>query len=177
VEEQISLVQRGKVQPADFFLSEAEYLHRREAIVHIYINEERQEGKHCPDLTPREAFEKFHGDEPRIRLSSSCRHLLATHKMRVCSGRNGISFRFGKERFTYKSYETGKFRGEELIVWLSVGLTSRLNRSIYIAHFTGDRANTESKRLREWLRLCRAIGSRIHNRLSGKPRLTTELQR
>jgi hypothetical protein len=50
-------------------------------------------------------------------------------------------------------------------------------RSIYIAHFTSDRANTESKRLREWFRLCRATGSRIHNRLSGKPRLTTELQR
>jgi septal ring factor EnvC (AmiA/AmiB activator) len=35
-----------------------------------------------------------------------------------------------------------------------------------IAHFTDDRANTESKGLREWLRLCRATGSRIHNRLS-----------
>ena len=49
-------------------------------------------------------------------------------------------------------------------------------RSIYIAHFTGDRANTELKGLRERLRLCRATGSRIHNRLSGKPRLTTESQ-
>src|SRR4029077_11833038 len=32
----------------------------------------------------------------------------------------GISFRFGKEQFTYKSRETGALRGEELIVWFNV---------------------------------------------------------
>jgi hypothetical protein len=119
VQEQLSLVRRGKAQPEDFFLSEAEYLKRLEAIVRIY-NEERQEGKYCPGLSPREAFEKFHGEEPRIRLGRSCRHLLATHKMRVRSGRNGISFRFGREQFSYKSRETGALRGEELIVWFNV---------------------------------------------------------
>jgi hypothetical protein len=119
VQEQLSLVRRGKAQPEEFFLSEAEYLKRLEAIVRMY-NEERQEGKYCPGLSPREAFEKFHGEEPRIRLGPSCRHLLATHKMRVRSGRNGISFRFGKEQFTYKSRETGALRGEELIVWFNV---------------------------------------------------------
>jgi hypothetical protein len=119
VQEQISLVRRGKAQPADFFLSETEYLHRLSVIVDRY-NNERQDGKYCPGLSPREAFEKFHGEEPRIRLSGSSRHLLATHKMRVRSGRNGISFRFGKEQFTYKSYETGRLRGEELIVWFNV---------------------------------------------------------
>ena len=40
--------------------------------------------------------------------------------MRVRSGRNGISFRFGQEQFTYKSRETGELRGEELIVWFNV---------------------------------------------------------
>jgi hypothetical protein len=119
VQEQLSLVRRGKAQPEDFFLSEADYLKQLEAIVRIY-NNERQEGKYCPGLSPREAFEKFHGEEPRIRLGSSCRHLLATHKMRVRSGRNGISFRFGKEQFTYKSRETGALRGEELIIWFNV---------------------------------------------------------
>ena len=119
VQEQLSLVRRGKAQPEDFFLSEAEYLQRLSVIVDRY-NNERQEGKYCPGLSPKEAFEKFHGDEPRIRLGASCRHLLATHKMRVRSGRNGISFRFGKEQFTYKSKETGKLRGEELIVWFNV---------------------------------------------------------
>jgi hypothetical protein len=119
VQEQLALVRRGKAQPADFFLSEAEYLQRLSVIVDRY-NNERQEGKYCPGLSPREAFEKFHGQEPRIRLSGSCRHLLATHKMRVRSGRNGISFRFGKEQFTYKSRETGALRGEELIVWFNV---------------------------------------------------------
>ena len=119
VQEQISLVRRGKAPPDGFFLSEVEYLRRLEAIVRIY-NEERQEGKYCPGLSPREAFEKFHGNEPRILLGPSCRHLLASHKMRVRCGRNGISFRFGSEQFTYKSYETGRLRGEELIVWFNV---------------------------------------------------------
>jgi hypothetical protein len=119
VQEQLSLVRRGKAQPEDFFLSEPEYLKRLEAIVRIY-NEERQEGKYCPGLSPREAFEEFHGEEPRIRLGASCRHLLATHKMRVRSGRNGISFRFGKEQFTYKSFETGRLIGQELIAWFNV---------------------------------------------------------
>jgi hypothetical protein len=119
VQEQISLVRRGKAPPEDFFLSEGEYLQRLSVIVERY-NNERQEGKYCPGLSPREAFEKFHGEEPRIRLSGSSRHLLATHKMRVRSGRNGISFRFGKEQFTYKSYETGKLRGQEWIVWFNV---------------------------------------------------------
>jgi hypothetical protein len=119
VQEQLSLVRRGKAQPEDFFLSEAEYLKRLESIVRIY-NEERQEGKYCPGLSPREAFEKYHGEEPRIRLGASSRHLLASHKMRVRSGRNGISFRFGKVQFSYKSRETGALRGEELIVWFNV---------------------------------------------------------
>ena len=83
-------------------------------------NNERQEGKYCPGLSPKEAFEKFHGEEPRIRLGPSSRHLLASHKMRVRCGRNGISFRFGKEQFTYKNYETGKLIGEEVIAWFNV---------------------------------------------------------
>ena len=119
VQEQLSLVRRGKAHPEDSFLSEADYLQRLGIIVERY-NTEGQEGKYCPGLSPKEAFEKFHGEEPRIRLDRSCRHLLATHKMRVRSGRNGISFRFGREQFTYKSRETGELRGQELIVWFNV---------------------------------------------------------
>ena len=119
VQQQISLVRRGKAEPSEFFLSETEYLRRLDVIVERY-NNERQEGKYCPNLSPKEAFEKFYGDEPRIRLGSSSRHLLASHKMRVRSGRNGISFRFGKEQFTYKSWKTGELVGEELIAWFNV---------------------------------------------------------
>jgi hypothetical protein len=119
VQKQISLVRGGKAEPSEFFLSEAEYLRRLGVIVERY-NNERQEGKYCPGLSPKEAFEKFHGEEPRIRLGPSSRHLLASHKMRVRCGRNGINFRFGKERFTYKNYETGKLIGEEVIAWFNV---------------------------------------------------------
>jgi hypothetical protein len=119
VQDQISLVRRGKAEPSEFFLSEAEYLRRLGVIVDRY-NNERQEGKYCPGLTPKEAFEKYYGNEPRIRLCSSSRHLLASHKMRVRSGRNGISFRFGKEQFTYKNWKTGELLGQELIAWFNV---------------------------------------------------------
>jgi hypothetical protein len=119
VQKQISLVRAGKLEPSEFFLSQAEYLRRLGVIVERY-NNERQEGKYCPGLSPKEAFEKFHGEEPRIRLGPSSRHLLASHKMRVRCGRNGISFRFGKEQFTYKNYETGKLIGEEVIAWFNV---------------------------------------------------------
>ena len=119
VQEQLSLVRRGKAHPSDFFLSESEYLKRLGVIVDRF-NNERQEGKYCPGLSPKEAFEKFHGDEPRVCLDTSCRHLLASHKMRVRCGRNGVSFRLGKEQFTYKNRETGRLRGQEVIVWFNV---------------------------------------------------------
>jgi hypothetical protein len=119
VQKQISLVRRGKVEPSEFFLSEMEYLRRLSMIVERY-NNERQEGKYCPGLSPREAFEKFYGEEPRIRLGNSSRHLLASHKMRVRSGRNGISFRFGKEQYTYKNWKTGELFGQELVAWFNV---------------------------------------------------------
>lgn len=119
LQDQISLVRRGKAEPSQFFLSEAEYLRRLAVIVDRY-NNERQEGKYCPGLSPKEAFEKYHGDEPRIRLDRSSRHLLASHKMRVRSGRNGISFRFGREQFTYKNWKTGELIGQELIAWFNV---------------------------------------------------------
>jgi hypothetical protein len=109
VQEQISLVRRGKEHPSAFFLPEAAYLQRLGVLVDKY-NNERQQGEYCPGLSPREAFEKFHGEEPRVRLDPVSRHLLASHKMRVRCGRNGISFRFGKEQFTYKNYETGGSR-------------------------------------------------------------------
>ena len=126
VQDQISLVRRGKARPCEFFLSEAEYLRRLGMIVDKY-NNERQEGKYCPGLSPKEAFEKFHGDEPRIRFGLSSRHLLASHKMRVRCGRNGISFRFGKEQFTYKNHETGRLIGQELIVWFNVESPSHIS--------------------------------------------------
>jgi hypothetical protein len=119
IQEQLALVRTGKAEPSEFFLSEADYVRQLDRVVRRY-NNERQQGKYCPGLSPREAFEKFHGEEPRIRLNRSCRHLLASHKMRVRCGRNGISFKFGREQFTYKSYETGRLVGQELIAWFNV---------------------------------------------------------
>jgi hypothetical protein len=40
--------------------------------------------------------------------------------MRVRCGRNGVSFQFGRVRYTYKSDETGRRVGEDLIAWFNV---------------------------------------------------------
>jgi hypothetical protein len=119
VQQQLSLVRRGKVAPEDCFLSEKEYLARLATIVDRY-NNETQHGKYCAGRSPKEAFESFYGKEPRIRLDASSRHLLASHKMRVRCGRNGVSFQFGRVRYTYKNYETGRRVGEDLIAWFNV---------------------------------------------------------
>ena len=39
--------------------------------------------------------------------------------MRVRMGRNGISFQFGKERFTYKNEQTGQLLGQEVLAWFN----------------------------------------------------------
>jgi hypothetical protein len=119
VQQQLSLVRRGKVPPEDCFLSEKEYLARLATIVDRY-NNETQQGKYCAGRSPKEAFESFYGKEPRIRLDASSRHLLASHRMRVRCGRNGVSFQFGRVRYTYKNYATGRRVGEDLIAWFNV---------------------------------------------------------
>lgn len=126
VQQRIRLVNNGKAHPSEFFLSEADWIGRLNVIVDKY-NYERQQGKYCAGLSPREAFERFYGPEPCTRLHPSSRHLLASHKMRVRSGRNGISFRFGREQFTYKSRETGELRGQEMIAWFNVEDPSTLS--------------------------------------------------
>ncbi len=126
VQQHKRLVENGKAHPSEFFLSEADWFDRLNVIVDKY-NDERQQGKHCPDLSPREAFQTFYGSEPCTRLHPCSRYLLASHKMRVRSGRNGISFRFGRKRFTYKSRETGELRGQDAIAWFNVEDPSTLS--------------------------------------------------
>lgn len=126
VQQRIALVNSGKAHPSEFFLSEADWMDRLNVVVDKY-NNERQQGKYCAGLSPREAFEKFFGAVPCTRLDPNTRHLLASHKLTVHSGRNGISFEFGSQRFTYKSRETGELRGQDMIAWFNVEDPSTLS--------------------------------------------------
>ena len=72
-----------------------------------------------PELSPREAYEKHFGFEPLVKLPDSARYLLANERKRLKVGRNGISFRVGREAFTYKSADTGALIGSSVEVFFN----------------------------------------------------------
>lgn len=84
------------------------------------FNEERQDGKYCKGLSPRATYEKYFGAEDDVvRLPDAARYLLANDKRKCGVRRNGISFVDGRERYTYKSAETGPLIGREVEVYFN----------------------------------------------------------
>jgi hypothetical protein len=117
VQKQLALIRQGKAHPSEFLLSKLQWIERLTGYCEKY-NHEPQNGKYLPGLSPKEGFEKFF-QAPLVKLPDSCRYLLASHKMRVRVGRNGISFQFGKERFTYKNEQTGRLLGQQVLAWFN----------------------------------------------------------
>ncbi len=117
VQKQLALIRQGKAPPGEFLLSKQQWIERLSEFCEKY-NHEPQNGKYLPGLSPKEGFEKFF-QAPLVKLPDSCRYLLASHKMRVRVGRNGISFQFSKERFTYKNEQTGRLLGQEVLAWFN----------------------------------------------------------
>jgi hypothetical protein len=118
MEQQKRLVLAGKVPAEKHFMSRTEWFQRLAEICNQY-NDEPQGGKYLDGLSPRQGFEKFHNPEGAVRLPESCRYLLATHKMTVRVGRNGISFQFGRQSYTYKNERTGALKGKTMIAWFN----------------------------------------------------------
>ncbi|MCE5336282.1 MAG: hypothetical protein LLG06_17020 [Desulfobacteraceae bacterium] len=108
----------GKVPASEYFMSREEWCQRLEQVFNQY-NDEIQQGKYLDGLSPREGFEKFHHGEGALRLTGNTRYLLANHKMKVLVGRNGISFRFGKQTYTYKNERTGALKGKPVVAWFN----------------------------------------------------------
>lgn len=117
VQKELQSVRSGKRNPSEFFYHRDEWCDRLEEICQQY-NSERQEGDILQGRSPDEGFQEWFST-PLRRFDSSTRYLLANYKLRVKVGRNGISFRFGKERFTYKNETTGQLLGRELLAWFS----------------------------------------------------------
>ncbi len=109
----IQLVEAGHEHPAKYFLNRDQWAQRLSEIFDKY-NNEPQGGKYLPGISPKEGYETYFGNEPVVRLPASARHLLANEVKRVRIGSNGITFLDRRQRFTYKSPETGALQGREV---------------------------------------------------------------
>jgi hypothetical protein len=124
VQEQIRLARSGQVHPRDFgWLSIAEWKVRLGEILTIYGNEPG-EGKYLNGLSPKQAYEAHfdHSRGPLQRVPDECRYLLACNKIAGLSiGANGLSFQYGRRRFTYKDERLGqmRMRNEKAIAWFN----------------------------------------------------------
>ena len=118
VQRQLQLCRSGKEQPSKFFYHKSQIIERLLEIGQEYNNTPKF-GKYHSGLTPKEVYEK-HFTTPLVKVPDSCRHLLAMNKIKTTVGRNGVSFRFGNQPFTYKnSYELGQRKGQRVICWFN----------------------------------------------------------
>ncbi len=118
VQKQLQAVRSGKVPGVEALLTQRELCEVIETIIDQY-NNDPQNGTHCPGMTPEEAYVKNFGSVPMVKLGRTTRYLLADTVEKVKIGRNGISLVRGKDRFTYKSEETGRLQGKEVLAWFS----------------------------------------------------------
>ncbi|MEI6196444.1 MAG: hypothetical protein WCS42_19160, partial [Verrucomicrobiota bacterium] len=103
--------------PGELFLSFDEWAAELGRIIERY-NGTSQDGKVLRGLSPDEAFEKYWPhDNPPSRLDASCWHLLAHYAKPVPVTTNGICFRVGNKKFTYRNERTGQDRGKTVMAW------------------------------------------------------------
>ncbi len=117
-EKLLQKVRGGKMPSREALLTQEELYEQISAIV-ARVNSDPQNGKYCNGLSPEEAYFKYFGDEPLVKLGRTTRYLLADSVEKVRIGRNGITIRRGKDTFIYKSEETGQLKGKEVLAWFS----------------------------------------------------------
>jgi hypothetical protein len=112
-------VESRRISPEGIFYSLDQWVARLEKICESY-NATVQDGKMTGGLSPDDAFHKFgRTSDPVIKLPASCRYLLANHRRPVKVTDNGITLRFGKQAYNYKSEETGRLRGQTVLAWFN----------------------------------------------------------
>jgi hypothetical protein len=120
VQKQARLVRSGQAHPGDFgWYSKEEWTQRLGEILTTYSNEPG-EGKWLAGLTPKQAYDR-HFTTPLARIPENCRYLLSCNKIPAEIGANGLSFQFGKRRYTYKDERLGemRFRSRSAIAWFN----------------------------------------------------------
>jgi hypothetical protein len=116
VQQQINEARSGSVDPAKYFLSKEQWLESLTRLLHDY-NGERQEGKLLNGFSPREAWNRFQSTEDLVKLGEKARYLLAHHKLKLRVRRAGITLRPSLGGGTYCSETTGRFAGQDVLVW------------------------------------------------------------
>ena len=109
-------IERGLADPRAHFMHRDEWAQRLEQIFNAY-NDDRQGGKYLQGISPREGYEKYFAEGGALRLPPGMRHLVSCYRQRVLAGRNGITFRFGKQSYSYRNEATGARRGETVLAW------------------------------------------------------------
>ena len=117
-EKLLQKVRGGKIPSREALLTQDE-LHKHISEIITQVNADPQNGKYCNGLSPEEAYFKYFGNEPLVKLGRTTRYLLADSVQKVRIGRNGITIRRGKDTFIYKSEETGQLKGKEVLAWFS----------------------------------------------------------
>ena len=92
-----------KVDPREKLYSHEQWDERLAALCEQY-NAEPQQGKMTKGHCPNDALQLFRDQsDPPVRFDASCRYLLASHKRPIMVTANGITLRFGKQVYNYKS--------------------------------------------------------------------------
>jgi hypothetical protein len=121
VQKQLRLVKSGAAHRTDFgWFSKEQWVARLGEILLLHSNEPMY-GKYHEGLTPKQVFEKFF-TTPLVHIPQECRHLLACNKIEgVTIGPNGLSFQYGRRRFTYKDERLGIMRnlGQLATAWFN----------------------------------------------------------
>lgn len=102
--------------PGELFLSFDEWNEQLGAIIDRY-NAASQDGEVLQGLCPAEAFEThWPHTNPPAKMDANSWHLVSHYSRPVQVTANGISFRIGARKFTYRNERTGADRGKEVLI-------------------------------------------------------------
>lgn len=118
IKEQIDDVISGRVHPSNNFFSKALWSAELARILETY-NTTPQEGKILQGLSPLQVWNQNQQPEGVIHLGAHARYLLANHKIKMKVQAKGIRLRPSLGGGTYCNDITGRFVGEEMLIWVN----------------------------------------------------------
>lgn len=103
--------------PGELFLSFDEWNAQLGEIIDRY-NSTSQDGEVLQGLSPEESFEQhWPHNNPPSRMDANSWHLVAHYSRPVPVTANGITFKIGSRKFTYRNERTGQDRGKTVLAW------------------------------------------------------------
>ena len=116
VQKQLLEASRGKRPYQSFLLSKAQW---EQELTRVFeqFNLEPQGGR-LRGISPREAYEReFNYEDGLIKLPAQCHYLLANHRRVEKVTANGIRLVLGGDPYYYRSHDTGRLIGRQVLVW------------------------------------------------------------